>query len=320
MADGQRLSVEPMNIGAKICGLDFSRPLDRVACELIYRTWLDAGLIVLHDVELDNTQLIALSRCFGDLEPPAMPELCVEGEPLLMELGRRVFGQGYVIDETELRLGRQGWHRDTGFTPTVCKGALLKMAEISPEQGETLFADTAKAFDALPEAMQRRIESLEVKVTLKSFLDTPFGKTWRTIRHATPEEYSGSSATFDRTTFERYPSVIQPMVITHPETGRKCIFLSPQYVDYIIGMPRDESDDLLNQIIDHMTSDEFRYMHVWRPGDIVAWDNRRCMHAALGYHPKYRRTGYRTTFAGPMVTGRYFDGRAVDPARIVADY
>lgn len=306
----QQLTIRRRAVGTEILGLDPALPIDEASRAKIYGAWIDSGLVIFRDVEIDASQLITLSRCFGELEPPTMPELCVKGEPLLMELGRRVFGQGYVIDERELRLGVQGWHRDTGFTPTTCKGALLYMTEIPPEQGETLFADCAAAYDALSEEMQQRLERLEVHVTLKGFADTPFGKTWSTIRLATDEEYAGK-ATFDAKTFERYPPVIQPIVVTHPESGRKCIFLSPQYVDYVLGVPSEDSEALLRQIIDHATSAPFRYTHVWKPGDVVAWDNRRFMHAAMGYHPKYKRTGYRTTFAGPLLRGRYADGRPV---------
>ena len=315
----QALTIKRLPVGTEILGLNPALPIDLAARDAIYDAWIDSGLVIFRGVEIDTAQLITLSRCFGDLEPPTMPELCVKDEPLLMELGRRVFGQGYVIDEHDLRLGVQGWHRDTGFTPTTCKGALLYMTEIPPEQGETLFADCAAAYDALPQDMQEQLEGLEVHVTLKGFADTPFGKTWNSIRLATDEEYAGK-ATFNAKTFERYPPVIQPIVVTHPESGRKCIFLSPQYLDFIVGMPPQESEALLHEIIDHTTSAPFRYMHVWKPGDIVAWDNRRFMHAAMGYHPKYQRTGYRTTFAGPLLKGRYADGRPTDPNLMVADY
>lgn len=315
----QSLIFEPMAVGTVIRGLDPSIPIDAAARAAIYDAWIDSGLVIFRDVDIDSGQLIALSRCFGELEPPSMPELCVRGEPLLMELGRRVFGQGYVIDERDLRLGVQGWHRDTGFTPTTCKGALLRMVELPPEQGETYFADCAAAYDGLSPQMQARLETLEVHVTLKPFFDARFGRIWKTIRPADRQEYAGK-ATFDAKTFERYPPVIQPIIVTHPESGRKCIFLSPQYVDHVLGLEAGESDALLNAVIDHATSAPYCYTHVWEAGDIVAWDNRRFMHAAAGYHPNYRRTGYRTTFAGPLLKGRYADGRQGDPGLPMEDH
>ena len=300
-------TIKPMNVGAEIFGLDLSRPIDESARLALYRAWLDHGLLIFRETNAGAAEHVALSRCFGILEQHPVPELWANGDPYLIELGRRHFGQAYVYNGDELRLGRFGWHRDTAYTPDICKGAILRMERIPPEDGETLFADSALAYDALPSAIKERIEDLEFKATIRtSNLDITSGTVWKTVRAASKEEHDGMDAVNNAGTAARYPSVIHPMVITHPESGRKCIYVSPQQLDHVIGLPQNESDQLLEYIVAHVTDERFRHTHSWRPGDMILWDNRRFLHATLGYHPKYERTGYRTTLAGPLKTGRYF--------------
>ena len=108
--------------------------------------------------------------------------------------------------------------------------------------------------------------------------------------------------------------MIQPAVLTHPESGRKCIFLSPTYVDFFLGLDLKVSDELLWYLTDHMLKPEYVYRHRWRENDAILWDNRRFMHAGMGNRPGEPRFGLRTTLAGPLRTGRYFDKDAVAPA------
>ena len=104
-----------------------------------------------------------------------------------------------------------------------------------------------------------------------------------------------------------YPSVVHPAVLTHPESGRKCIFLSPTYVDFFLGMDQEESDALLDYLVTHMLQPRYIYTHHWAVNDAMLWDNRRFMHAGRGNKPDDPRWGLRTTLAGPVRTGRYFD-------------
>ena len=104
-----------------------------------------------------------------------------------------------------------------------------------------------------------------------------------------------------------YPSVVHPAVLTHPESGRKCIFLSPTYVDFFLGMDQAESDALLDYLVTHMLRPRYVYTHRWAINDAMLWDNRRFMHAGRGNEPDDPRWGLRTTLAGPVRTGRYFE-------------
>ncbi len=305
-----KFNIHPMEVGAEITGLSISGEVDVETAQAIREAWLENGVLVFRDMHGGHTEHAALSRCLGELEQHPIKELRLAEEPDLIEIGRRNFGQAYVYNGDELRLGRFPWHRDTSFTPAICKGAVLRMNEIPPENGETRFADTAKAYDALPDELKQRIEGLEYVASVHpSNLEATFGRFWKDIRVATKEEHPGTDLV-DSNMRDRFPPVVHPVTITHPETGRKSIYVCPNAADYIIGMDAEESRALLQQLVEHMTQDRFCYTHVWRAGDIITWDNRRCLHSTLGYHPKYMRTGYRTTLAGPLVTGRYLEKSA----------
>jgi taurine dioxygenase len=305
-----KFDIRPMNVGAEIIGLDTSGGINDDTARAIREAWLEYGFLVFRDMHGGHAEHVALSRCLGELEQHPVKELRLKEAPDLIELGRRSFGQAYVFNGDELRLGRFPWHRDTSYTPAICKGAVLRMEEIPPENGETCFADAAKAYDALPEDVKQRIEGLEHVARIRPLvLERTFGSFWDDIRVATPEEHEGKD-TIDESFRDRFPPVIHPLVITHPDTGRKSIYICPNAADHIIGMEAEESRALLQMLVDHMTQKRFTYVHSWRAGDIISWDNRRCLHATLGYHPRYMRTGYRTTLAGPLVTGRYLEKSA----------
>ena len=138
---------------------------------------------------------------------------------------------------------------------------------------------------------------------------------WQTAREATREEDPHGSAPppYDAAAQSRYPSVVHPAALVHPESGRKCIFLSPTYVDFFLGMSACESDELLRTLVAHMVQACYVYKHHWSVNDAIVWDNRRMMHAAVGNKPGDRRRGLRTTLAGQLRTGRYFEESATAP-------
>jgi taurine dioxygenase len=301
-------TVRPLKVGAQIIGLDLSGSIAERTQRALYEVWLQYGVLVFRDTGSSIEQHLALSRCFGELETHPMPEIWVKDQPYLIELGGTKRGPAYVFDGDQVRIGRLPWHRDTAYTIEICKGAMLRMLEVPGEDGETLFADTAAAYDGLSEAMKRRIEKLEFKATLRigPIDQSGLGAIWKTVRPATTAENPGgkTAENINADVMARYPSVIHPMVIPHPESGRICLYPSPTYVDEIIGMPKAEGDALMSEIVAHMTDERYCYAHSWKVNDMVVWDNRRFLHAAPGYKPQFTRTGYRTTLAGSLKSGR----------------
>jgi taurine dioxygenase len=187
-----------------------------------------------------------------------------------------------------------------------------------------MLADTAMAWDDLPEDLKQKLERLEYQATLRTemlSLGSRPGTFWTSVREASDQEDPEHTGLRSRARGidQRYPSVIQPAVMTHPESGRKCIFLSPTYVDVFLGLPQAESDALLRRLVDHMLQPKYVYVHKWAVNDAIIWDNRRFMHAGVGNRPGEPRYGHRTTLAGPLRTGRYVDDAAETPSSAIVD-
>jgi taurine dioxygenase len=315
-------SVRSLGVGAEIVGLSPGDADDSKVARALYQAWLDYGILLFRGVDTIERHL-AISRCFGELEIHPVPEARSPTNEYLIEIGGPRRPAAYLFDG-DLRCNRIAWHRDTAYTPDICKGAMLRMVEVPEHEGETLLADTAMAWDGLPAEIQRKLEGLEYKSTIRTdhmnTLGHP-GVFWKTVREATEDEDAGAAARRSRTSGVdgRYPSVIHPAVLTHPESGRKCIFLSPTYVDYFIGLEPSESDALLWKLTEHMLQPKYVYKHRWAVDDAIVWDNRRFMHAGMGNHPDEPRYGLRTTLAGPLRTGRYFDEAAKAPSTVIVD-
>jgi taurine dioxygenase len=197
------------------------------------------------------------------------------------------------------------------------------MVDVPRELGETRLADTAKAYDDLPAEVKARIDGLEFKATYRGhpILQTRPGAFWKRVRAATAEEdpetaHKRPPEISDETP---WPSVIHPAVLKHPESGRKCIFLSPTYVDFFLGVEPGESWALLEYLTAHMLQAKYIYEHHWSANDAIVWDNRRFMHASGGNLPGDNRFALRTTLAGPTRTGRYFDDGVGEKAASMVD-
>jgi taurine dioxygenase len=218
-------------------------------------------------------------------------------------------GPAYMFDEKDLRLNRLPFHRDIGYTLMIAKGAMLRMVDAPETEGETLFADTAKAYDDLPADMKKRLEGIEFRATLRMGPDeqTRPGAYWKTARPATREEDpDGPEVKSSAEIIAQYPPVVHPVVLTHPESGRKCIYISPTYVDFFFGMTQAESDEMLKYLADHMMQSKYIYKHKWNANDAIAYDNRRVLHAGMGSRIGERRYATRTTVAGGILSGRYY--------------
>jgi taurine dioxygenase len=312
------LSIKPLDpVGAEVVGLAGVESFDAETARALNAAWHEHGVLLFRGVATNEAH-IALSRCFGEIEIHPLPELRAPENPYFFPLGgERV--AALVFDETDVMVNRIPWHRDTAFTPTMCMGSVLRMVEVPEAEGETLLGDTAAAYDALPEAMKRRLEHLEFHATISNGAveHTGVGAWWSTVRDARDDEFPEGVVPFRPKAYpdkSRFPPVIMPAVFTHPESGRKCLFLSPMNVDYFIGMDRAESDALLAELVAHMTSDRFVYRHRWAVDDAVIWDNRRFIHAAFGNRPGARRRGLRTTLAARFEVARYAEAGAVAPA------
>jgi taurine dioxygenase len=294
-----------MTIGAEVVGLDPEAELTTETRQALYQAWLDYGILLFRDVETIERHL-DLSRCFGDLERHPLENMRAKENDLFMRVGGDE-SPPYVYDGI-LKSGTIPWHRDTAYTPDIAKGAMLRLLEVPQAEGETLFADTARAYDDLPPALQARLESLEFRSTLRRTpMEQPVAAAlWQSVRQPTAEELAaaGGDVRATSSTVSRMPPVIHPALLVHPESGRRCIFLSPKEFDGFVGMDEKESNALFEELVHHMLQDRYVYRHRWAVDDAVVWDNRRVMHAAAGNRLGDRRRGLRTTLAGELRIGR----------------
>ncbi len=177
------------------------------------------------------------------------------------------------------------WHSDLSYKEQPSLGSMLHAQELPAVGGDTLFANMHLAWDTLPEALRRAVVGHRAEHTyLAKYEELRQGSAWRP---KLSEEQLAQVA-----------SVVHPIVRTHPETGRRALFVSEHFTTRIIGLPQDESDALLRELFAHSTRSEHVYRHAWKPHDLVFWDNRSLLHLAGGTPDNLRRKLYRTTIAG----------------------
>jgi taurine dioxygenase len=271
-------------LGAEVLGLDLSRPLGREDFARIHRAHLDHHVLVFRDQRITPQQHVDFSRRFGPLQIHVLKNFQLAGHPEILIVSNVKDAAGQPIG-----LGDAGhyWHSDLSYKDKPSLGSLLHAQELPGEGGDTLFADQHAAYDALPEDLKVRIASLKAE---HSYL-----AKYEELRARSPWRPKLTQAQID----EVAPS-IHPVVRTHPETGRKALFVSEHFTTRIVGLPEDESQALLAQLFAASVRPEFTYRHQWQPHDLVFWDNRSVTHLAAGTPDSERRKLYRTTIEGDL--------------------
>lgn len=280
----QHFDVRPFDapVGAEIVGLDISRPINDADFARIHRAHLDHHVVVFRDQQVSPAAHIDFSRRFGPLEIHVLHQFHLAQHPEILIVSNIKNDNGEPIG-----LGDAGayWHSDISYKPEPSLGSLLHAQELPAEGGDTLFADQHLAWEALSPAMQRRILPLKAE---HSYL-----AKYEELRAKNPWRPKLSQAQVDQVT-----PAVQPVVRTHPETGRKALFVSEHFTTGIVGLPKDEGDALLAELFAHSVRPECVYRHQWQPHDLVFWDNRSVMHLAAGTPDALRRKLYRTTVQG----------------------
>lgn len=271
-------------LGAEVLGLDLSRPLGQEDFARIHRAHLDHHVLVFRDQRITPAQHVDFSRRFGPLQIHVLKSFQLAGHPEILIVSNIKDGAGQPIG-----LGDAGhyWHSDLSYKDKPSLGSLLHAQELPGEGGDTLFADQHAAYDALPEALKARIAPLQAE---HSYL-----AKYEELRARSPWRPKLTQAQID----EVAPS-IHPVVRTHPETGRKALFVSEHFTTRIVGLPEDESQALLAELFAASVRPEFTYRHQWLPHDLVFWDNRAVTHLAAGTPDSERRKLYRTTIEGDL--------------------
>lgn len=271
-------------LGAEVVGLDLAGTVDERTFAAVRDAFHEHQVIVFRDQVLSPEQQIAFSRRFGELEIHISTKYLLRGHPEILVLSNRKVDGAYVGVEN----AGDHWHSDLSYMERPSLGSLLYALELPEVGGDTEWANQYAAYDALPETTKRRLDGLRARHTFNRL---------RNPRVSIPDHQAGTAAA-------RYQALspddaIHPVVRTHPETGRKALFVSPRFTIGIEDMPGDEGQALLDELFDHATRPEFVYRHKWRKGDLVFWDNRCTMHLACRGVPEDQiRHMHRTTVAG----------------------
>jgi alpha-ketoglutarate-dependent taurine dioxygenase len=260
----QRLSAAG---GVRITGVDLSQPLSPALKHAIIDAFLAHHVVVFLDQRLTREQQFAFAANFGEVEVHGAHR----GES-------KRYGVAHVMSNLDadgkptIRVSRAAnyhWHTDKPYHPSPPLLTTLYAVEVPPAGGDTEFANTTLAYDALPEDVKRRLAGL--RVVFRPAFDTS------------------------------RPAADHPLVRTHPDTGRKALYLG-NHSSHIRGLPEAEGAALLAELLEHATQRQFVYVHRWRVGDLIMWDNRCLLHrlvadAALG---KYRRVMHRSVVRGTV--------------------
>jgi len=260
-------------LGAEITGVDLREPLDEARFAQVLDAWHEYLVILLRGQELSEEDQVRFAERFGPLATIHTKQF-VRNHPAVMLISN-VREDGKQIGA--LPDGEMQFHSDQSYREQPAKASALYAIEIPSKGGNTLFANAYRAYETLPDEIKQRI-------------------TGARALHA--YDYDSAATRRGTRVAEGVPCCVQPVVRTHPATGRKALYVNRLMTVRIEGMPQDESDALLNLLFDHQERPEFVYEHVWRPGDLLMWDNRCTLHARTDFSPNERRLLRRVTILG----------------------
>jgi taurine dioxygenase len=264
--------VKPLNpiIGAEIEGLDLSKPLSPQLREELNEALLEWKVIFFRNQDITSEQQIAFARNFGDLEVHPFYNAPKDRAKEVVQFNRNKIEKGY----------ENIWHSDVSFREKPAKAAILRLIKVPPVGGDTLWSDMGAAYDNLPDNVKERIESLKA---LHDF--TP------SFSHLMSHEELLKRQ-------EEFPAVAHPIVRTHPETGRKLLYVNPSFTTRIIGLEEKESEELLKFLFRQTHIPEYQVRFHWEPNTIAFWDNRATQHYAVSDYYPYERLAERVTISG----------------------
>jgi len=276
--DYQRISVVPMAgaLGAEISGVDIGRPIDDATFAEIRRAWNEHLVIFFRGQSLDDDALVAFGRRFAPLF--RHPNLLTEGPyPDIVRI-RRMPGDKRIVGED--------WHADTTCMLEPPSGAVLYGVDVPPYGGDTLFANQYLAYESLSDGMKTLLSRL---TAVHSDINTAGPQAARN-KHRTTKVREDSEW---RETVSEHP-----VVRTHPETGRKGLFINKSYTQRFSGMTAEESAPLMEFLLRHATRPEFTCRFRWEAGSVAVWDNRCTMHIAVNDVWKFPRVMHRVQMCG----------------------
>ncbi len=263
------LQITPLtgSIGAAVEGMDLKRPIEDASFAALHRAFLDHQVLVFRGQNLEApAALLAFSKRWGTPVPASALSPHLKDFPEVTHVTK-------IPKETA---STEAWHYDSPYTPIPPKISILSAITV-PRGGDTMWCNQYQSYDRLSAVMQRLLEGLRVKfVALR--LGRMMGADMNSL-----------------------PSAVHPLVRTHPETGRKALYVGhPETAQQIEGMTREESRPLLDFLYAHSINPDNVYRHMWQTGDVVMWDNRCTMHYAVHDYGEQERVLIRSTMEGEV--------------------
>ena len=264
--------------GAEVVGLDFTNAVDPDTRDALNRAFVDHHVLVMRDQHFSPDQFKAAVELFGELQPHHQKELHVPGYPDVAYVSNDIFSNGKRVIPGET------FHTDHSNHPNPPKATTLFAVELPSRGGDTQYVNMHDAYDGLPEETKRRLAALKAVHVYQS--------------KYSPRALSGLSA---ESRHDLPAPSVHPLVRTHPQNGRKALFLNPVRMESIVGMDDAEALRLIDELMQHATQKKYEYRHKWRHGDWVMWDNRSVMHQANpDYDMNERRFLYRLMLKGEV--------------------
>src|SRR5215510_3383904 len=257
------------HIGAEIRGVDLSKPLGNQQFQEVHDALMDRLVIFFRDQKLSIEQHKDFARRFGKLHMhPASPNVIADHPEVLV----------IKADDKAKYIAGEDWHSDVSCDAEPPMGSILYLTEVPPNGGDTLFANTYAAYQALSEPIKRMLQGLTA------------------LHDSSKAHYYRVKAT-DRDDI-KFPNAEHPVVRTHPVTGRQALYVNRGFTLRIPQLKRHESDALLEMLYRHIETPEFQCRFKWQANSVAFWDNRAVQHHAMFDYFPHRRYGHRVTVCG----------------------
>ena len=279
----ESLNLSPLSpvMGMRVNDLDLADGVDEEQLAGI-RAALAEHCLLLFPAQhrLTPTEHIEFSARLGELEDHVLKDFCLPGHPEIFVVSN-IIEDGKHIGAYN---GSKTYHSDLAYLPEPSMGSVFRCLECPSEGGETAFINMFAAYAALPEARKQWLHGRKVI----------FDYVWDYDRR-----HGGIRPPLTEAQKARVPPLEQPCVRRHPESNKPALFVSPTWVRGFAGMSDEESQPVLDELLEFACDDRFAYYHAWTPGDVLIWDNRSTMHRACPYDDEgTRRLMHRTTIKG----------------------
>ncbi len=272
------IAVRPVSaaVGAEILGLDLADSLPPPTANAIRQALFQHGVVFFRDQKLTPEQHVAFARRFGEINVNRFFK-AVDGYPMIAEVRKEPEQTGNIGGS---------WHTDHSYDHAPALGSILYAREVPETGGDTLFASMYAAYDALSDGLKQTLESLQALHSSRHIfgVEAYAGRGDLKGRYLNPE-----AATQD---------AVHPVVVRHPGSGRKALYVNPAFTVRIVGWTDEESRPLLAYLYQHAARPEFSYRFQWRAGSVAFWDNRCTWHYALNDYHGQRRLMHRITVEG----------------------